>query len=60
MAQRCGGGGCFRHVTGEWGLAGLRRISSAEDVGRGEEIAQGRVWKHQEHRVVRNGLEGTL
>lgn len=47
-------------MTGEWGLAGLRRISSAEDMGRGEEIAQGRVWKHQEHRVVRNGLEGTL
>ena len=55
-----GGGGCFRDVTGEWGLAGLRRISSAEDVGRGEETAQGRVWKHQEYWVLRNGLEGTL
>ena len=47
-------------MTGEWGLAGLRRISSAEDVGRGEETAQGRVWKHQEYWVLRNGLEGTL
>lgn len=53
-------GGYFRDVTGEWGLAGLRKISSAEEVGRGEETAQGRVWKHQEPRVVRNGLEGSL
>lgn len=35
-------GGYFRDVTGEWGLAGLRKISSAEEVGRGEETAQGK------------------